>query len=131
MSLAQWYAIFLAVFIIGHRLPGLYAPDSQKKLMGRFCSRKLYVQGTGLILGLFTIWGIAATWYDYKPFGWFLIAISIVVLHKAVRFLVIPTRAGRKEIDSWDQSNRIIRFVCALSIAFGLFLIFFAIFIMK
>ena len=131
MSLAQWYAIILAVLIIGHRLPGLFAPDRFKRLTEGFCSRRFYVQAVGLIVGLFTIWGIAATWYDYRPFGWFLIGISIVVLHKAVKFLVIPKRAGQKEIDSWDQSDRIVRLVCALSVAFGLFLIFFAFCIMK
>lgn len=131
MSLAQWYAIFLAVLIIGHRLPGLFAPDSFKRIIGAFGSRRLHVQAVGLIVGVFTVWGIAATWYDYKAFGWFLIGISIVVLHKAIKFLVIPTRAGQKEIDSWDQSNRIVRLVCALSVAFGLFLIFFALCIMK
>jgi hypothetical protein len=131
MSLAQWYALLLAIFIIGHRLPGLFNPDSYKRIINRFCTRRPYVQGTGLVLSLFTIWGIAAIWYHYMRFGWFLIAISIVVLHKAIKFLVIPTRAGQKEIDSWDQSNRNVRLVCALSVAFGLFLVFFALFIIR
>ncbi len=125
LSLPQWYAILLGIFVIIHRLPGVFSPKFFRKIIYGFSKRKPLVIFTGLLFSLFSLWGIGATLFEYASPGWLLIGFSLVVLHKALKFLLNPTRAGEKEYVSWLQADQNVIMICVFSVLAGLFLIYF------
>jgi len=75
---------------------------------------------------LFPIGAISETILHYQPPGWFLIGVSLIVLHKAVKFALFPSRSGARERHAWDQSDRNIVIICTMTVAGGFGLLYLA-----
>lgn len=74
--------------------------------------------------------GTCVTIADYPPHGWLLVGLSIVIFHKAAKFVFTPDKAARRELEAWSQANRNIFFICLASVLAGIGLIMFAIYVL-
>jgi len=111
MSLAEQYSFILGVIIIAHRLPAVISPKFFRTVYNAFADRKPIVQLTGLVLLMFSGWGIYANVSDYQKPGWFIIGLSIFIFVKALGYLLYPRRttlADRRANDMPDVMLSII-----------------------
>lgn len=122
-----WYAIALAGLIVIQRLPGVIAPNSFKNGMIKFARNRRAVKISGLLITLPAIYGLAITIVNYETYGWLVIGLLLVVLHKSLGFLFMSEKSARREQIAWDQPDGNIRIICTLSVMFGLILLCFAI----
>ena len=115
----------LAVIIILHRLPGVISPKSFHRIVWWYTDTRLRMKLGAVFLILFSLWGIYAILDSYPAYGWLIIGLSIVLLHKALKFAALPDRAAVDERHAWDQPVRNVFFICLGSVAGGiLFLLF-------
>ena len=130
MSYPQVYTFILAAAIILHRLPGVLSPMLFKKIVHWYTSEKMYVIGGGIALSLLSLAGIYVTLADYPRFGWLIIGLSIVFLHKASKFVFRPGRAAFDEREAWDQPNQNVFLICLGSAISGVALLLMSLIIM-
>lgn len=123
-----WYAIALAGLIVIQRFPGMISPNTFKNGMIKFARNRRAVRIIGFLLTMPAVYGIAITIVNYETYGWLVIGLLLVVLHKSLGFLFMPEKSAQREQNAWDQTDRNIRIVCTLSVIFGLILLLFAVF---
>ncbi|PKK82537.1 MAG: hypothetical protein CVT49_13040 [candidate division Zixibacteria bacterium HGW-Zixibacteria-1] len=129
MPYPKLYAILIAAIIIMHRLPGVISPAFFKRMVAWYTSKRLICVAGGAVLCIMALWGAYVIIADYPPHGWLLLGLSIVIFHKAVRFVISPSRAAKRELEAWSQLHRNIFFICLASVLAGVALIIFAIYI--
>ncbi len=111
MSAADLYAFLLGLIIVAHRLPAVFSPRTFRTIYNRFADRIISVRITGLVLMLFSGWGIYENVRDYSRFGWLIIGLSIFIFIKACGHLFFPGRttgADRRANDMNDTALSLI-----------------------
>ncbi len=120
MSSAGLYSLVLGVLISAHRLPAVFSPRLFRKLYNGFADRLYLVQLTGLLLFLFSGWGIYASVIDYEKPGWFIIGLSIFILVKALGYLFLPHRTTQVDRRANDMSDRSLSIISLAMVIAGI-----------
>jgi|GEM_PF-5874463 hypothetical protein len=123
MSGAKVYTIILGCLIIIHRLPAVFHPEAFRNIYNRFADRIISVRITGLILMLFSGWGIYENVRDYSRFGWFIIGLSVFILVKACGYLFFPGRTTEADRRANNMRNTALSLVSTAMVIAGVLIV--------
>ncbi len=120
MTSADIYALALGVFISAHRLPAVFSPRFFRIVYNGFADRIFLVRLTGLVLFLFSGWGIYASIVDYEKPGWFIIGLSVFIFTKALCYLFLPHHTTQADRRANEISNARLSIISLAMVCGGL-----------